>query len=384
MPTYLSPGVFREDIFQKPKQLLPTGVPGFVGFAVPQNGASYSVPVALHRKEEFAAKFETADESYLEDAVMGFFDNGGISCYIAAADTAGDRKDALVTALEALAPLTDLDLVAVPDAMTLTEKEDAEYVQRAVLAHCAEHANRFAVLDAFGGGLIGPTADVADELNGQRTALLTGQPEPVNGALYYPWIRVKNESDRFVPPCGHVAGIYARTDGKAGVHKAPANEEVRGVIDLETPVDNGLQDRLNPQGINCLRAFPGRGIRVWGARTLGRDPDWRYVNVRRLVLTLVRWIDANMAWASFEPNTPRLWIRIQRELGVHLEKLWKAGALKGAAPDQAFYVKCDAETNPPEERNTGRTVTEIGLAPASPAEFIIVRIMHRAGTSELD
>lgn len=374
MPTYQSPGVFREDIFQKPKQALPTGVPGFVGFAVPQNGASYNVPVALHRKEEFPAKFEAAGEGYLEDAVTGFFDNGGISCYIVAADTTGDQKDSLIRALEALAPLTDLDLVAVPDAMTLS-LSDAQYVQQAVLAHCAEQGNRFAVLDAI-------RDDQAANLMSHRNMILTGQKEPVNGALYYPW--VKTTAGRIIPPCGHIAGIYARTDGKTGVHKAPANEEVRGIIDLETVIDDGIQKQLNPEGINCLRAFPGRGIRVWGARTLGRDPTWRYINIRRLVLTLIRWIDANMSWTAFELNTERLWMRIRRELGVHLEKVWRSGALKGGTADQAFYVKCDAETNPAEEREAGKTVTQIGLAPASPAEFIVVRIMHRAGTTELD
>jgi hypothetical protein len=373
MPTYQSPGVFREDVFQKPKASLPTGVPGFVGFTIPQDDGSFNVPVALHRKEEFPDKFESLDNSYLEDVVSGFFDNGGISCYVAPAD-ANEGKNGLISALDALAPLTDLDLVAVPDAMTLP-LSDAQSVQQAVLAHCADQGNRFAILDAI-------RDDQAGNLTSHRNMILTGQKEPVNGALYYPWI--KTAAGRIIPPCGHIAGIYARTDGKAGVHKAPANEEVRGIIDLETVIDDDIQKQLNPESINCLRAFPGRGIRVWGARTLGRDPAWRYINIRRLVLTLIRWLDANMSWAAFEPNTERLWMRIRRELGVHLEKLWRSGALKGETAEQAFYVKCDAETNPAEEREAGRTVTEIGLAPASPAEFIVVRIMHRAGTTELD
>ena len=154
------------------------------------------------------------------------------------------------------------------------------------------------------------------------------------------------------------------------------------MLDLETGIDNSIQDQLNPEGVNCLRAFPGRGIRVWGARTLSRDPNWRYVSVRRLFLTLRRWIDLNMAWATFEPNEPRLWVRIQRELTVYLTKLLRDGALKGATPEQAFFVKCDVETNPPELREVGQVVTEIGLAPLAPAEFIVVRIIHRAGAAE--
>jgi phage tail sheath protein FI len=182
---------------------------------------------------------------------------------------------------------------------------------------------------------------------------------------------------RSLPPCGHVAGIVARTDARVGVFKAPANEEVLGILDLDRPIDDAVQDALNPEGVNCLRSFPGRAIRVWGARTLSRQPEWLYVNVRRLALTLRRWIDLNMAWATFEPNTPRLWVRIQRELTAYLTTLWRDGGLLGDVPEQAFYVKCDGETNPSELREQGSVVTEIGLAPSSPAEFVVVRIVHR-------
>jgi phage tail sheath protein FI len=180
-----------------------------------------------------------------------------------------------------------------------------------------------------------------------------------------------------------VAGIFARSDTRVGVFKAPANEEIFGVLDLETSIDNSIQDQLNPEGVNCLRVFPGRGIRVWGARTLSRDPNWRYVSVRRLFLTLRRWIDLNMAWATFEPNALPLWVRIQRELTTYLTTLLRAGALQGTTPAQAFYVKCDAETNPPDLREAGQVVIEIGLAPLAPAEFIVVRIIQRAGTTDV-
>ena len=257
-------------------------------------------------------------------------------------------------------------------------------MQRHAVAHCAEHNDRLAVLDAL-------SERTTETVLAQREALAAGQSEPFNAALYYPWVQVfdadlkarvpATEGLRYVPPCGHVAGVYARTDASVGVFKAPANEEVLGAIDLETNVDNQKQDELNPQGVNCLRAFAGRGIRVWGARTLSRDPVWRYVNVRRQFLTVNRWVAFNTTWAAFEPNAARLWVRISRELTTRLETLWREGALKGDTRDEAFYVKCDEETNPPEAREAGEVVTELGLALVAPAEFVVVRIFHRAGTT---
>ena len=448
---YNTPGVYRQDVFLRAPARLPTGVPAFVGFATASarldalpsqvSFASLAQPlrrrvgydaarrlltfdgamtaahaealnalstdaayrqavaslsksalpvVALHRREEFADNYSPPAGGFLADAVEGFFVNGGVRCYIARADaceTTDDQVRAMKSAIDALAPLNDLDLVAVPDAMffnlsTGDPSRDAMNpvpntvailaVQVHALKHCAENLGRFAILDSIRGS---STEDVLK----QRDSIALQTKETVNGALYFPWL--KTGGGRLVPPSGHVAGIYARADGKVGVHKAPANEEVFGVFDLETNVTSAAQDVLNPQGVNCLRAFPGRGIRVWGARTLSRDESWRYVNVRRLFLTVCRWIDLNMPWASYEPNEPRLWVRIQRELGAYLRGLWDAGALVGQTPDQAFYVKCDAETNPPELRELGQAVTEVGIAPSSPAEFVVVRILHREGAS---
>jgi phage tail sheath protein FI len=243
-----------------------------------------------------------------------------------------------------------------------------------MLLHCAQQGNRFAILDSLPGA-------APEAVMNQGRQLVLGQQEPLNGALYYPWVITQTNPDP-VPPCGHVAGIYGRSDSKIGVFKAPANEEIFGVLDLEIQIDNGVQDKLNPARVNCLRAFPGRGIRVWGARTLGSVPGdlkWLYVNVRRLFLTVRRWIDLNMVWATFEPNDPRLWVRIQRELTTFLAKLQRDGALQGATPGEAFYIKCDAENNPPEIRDVGQVIIEIGLAPLAPAEFIVVRIVRLAG-----
>jgi phage tail sheath protein FI len=366
----MSPGVYLESVFLKPSARLETGVAGFVGFA----GGAVNKPVSLHRKDEFAALFTTRPESFLVDAVTGFFDNGGRRCYVVSADSS-PSKDAVVAladAVTSLGPLSDLDLVAIPDAMSLAGDATRELAQRQVLEHCAVHGNRLAILDAH------PAATTPRVLT-QRNNLTVGQVEPVDGTLYYPWVQLASagESLRSVPPCGHVAGVFSRSDARIGVFKAPANEEVFGVLDLDVAVDVDAQNELNPVGVNCLRSFPGRGIRVWGARTLSRQPEWRYVSVRRLFLTLRRWIDMNMTWATFEPNGPRLWVRINRELTTYLTNLWQDGAMVGQTANEAFYVKCDAETNPTESREAGRVVTEIGLAPSAPAEFVVVRIIHR-------
>lgn len=385
---YKSPGVYREEVFARPPTRLPTGVPGFVGCAKPSGGSPAYTPVSLQSQEEFSARFAGASGvgGYLEDAVRGFFSNGGARCYVVPVEPADLRESSLIRAFDALGPLTDLDLVAVPDAMLL-EEHAAQRVQYAALAHCGAHGNRFAILDAPGGkDPRDPTVDNVEKVAAWRYRFTTGAAQAADAALYYPWVKVPAAdavAGRAVPPCGHIAGIFARSDARVGVFKAPANEVLMGVLDLEFPIDSAVQDRLNPQGVNCLRAFPGRGLRVWGARTLSMDADWRYINVRRLFLTLARWIERNLAWAPFEPNMPRLWIRVQRELAVYLEQLWRDGALKGASAAEAFYVKCDAETNPSDEREQGRVITEIGLAAAAPAEFVVVRISQRAGAVQL-
>jgi phage tail sheath protein FI len=171
-----------------------------------------------------------------------------------------------------------------------------------------------------------------------------------------------------------MAGIYARTDNERGVHKAPANEIVRGALDLKYDITKGEQDILNPKGINCIRKFKNRGIRVWGARTVSSDPSWRYINVRRLFLMIEKSIEQGTQWVVFEPNDHRLWKRVARTITAYLMRIYRSGALFGETPEQAFYVKCDAETNPPENVDVGMMVCEIGLCPVKPAEFVIFRI----------
>ncbi|MEP6620368.1 MAG: phage tail sheath subtilisin-like domain-containing protein, partial [bacterium] len=386
----LASGCLARSLRARPTRALPTGVPVFVGLLAPNaampagspaTADSYG-PVALHHKTEFLG----GAAAFLGHAVNGFFDNGGDYCYVVAikVDPANSAAAArMIAALDLTVALDDVDLVAVPDAQALVDAHGAVdeavvlNVQRATIAHCTNVGRRVAVLDA----LRGKTA----------VALIAGQVKqlgipaigPVNAGLYHPWIRTIESDTQFIPPCGQVAGIIARTDAEAGVFKAPANTEIQDATDVDVDLDPDSLATLTANGVNCIRAFPARGIRVWGARTLSPDPDWTYLNVRRLVLTTLRWIDMNMTWAAFEPNVPALWARIERELSTYLTGLWRAGALQGNVATDAFFVHCDAELNPAATREIGQVITEIGMAPSTPAEFIIVSVQHRAGTTEL-
>ncbi|MDH4146859.1 MAG: phage tail sheath subtilisin-like domain-containing protein, partial [Acidimicrobiia bacterium] len=194
------------------------------------------------------------------------------------------------------------------------------------------------------------------------------------------WIRVENpvptngDTEILVPPCGHMAGVWARTDETRGVWKAPANEIVRGALDVELPLTKAEQGLLNPIGVNCIRPFGTRGIRVWGARTLSSDSDWKYVNVRRLFNMVETTILNGTQWVVFEPNDQKLWQGVKRTINAFLRGLWRDGALFGATAEQAFFVKCDEETNPPDSIDAGKLVVEVGIAPVKPAEFVIFRI----------
>jgi hypothetical protein len=371
------------------------------------------------------ADFENVAESlfplgYLAYAVRGFFENGGLLCYvqIVCYQGAGPGKEqgqdsaairAVRAGLKNLEAYDEFDLVCAPDIMWSPQAEadldkaEVESMQKAILDHCGRQGDRFAILDALPGAntaevccqhgrLIGDcqdnasaTQDIAfatQDIASTDQYILATDKDIASAAIYYPWVRVPGSPGlpgRFVPPCGHVAGVIARSDLNIGVHKAPANEVLEGVLDLEVNLTDAQQGPLNVQGINCLRIFPGRGIRVWGARTLkSKDPFWRYVNVRRLFITVGRWIERNMADVVFEPQSPGLWARIVRQVSAYLEGLLRQGALKGRTPQEAFYVKCDAELNPPAVRESGMVITEIGLATAVPAEFVVVRLIHGA------
>jgi hypothetical protein len=369
-----TPGVYRLDTFSFPSRTeFRTGVPAFLGVpaAMPmgKDGKPHGHPWMLSLWPHYSLYFGGSEGGtgggFLGYAVRGFFQNGGQICYVVPMQE--NTRAELERALDAIVTLDGIDLVCAPDLAAI--QTDSLYdLQQIVMAHCETAGNRFAILD--------PKAGEPVETAGQQWSAING----INGAIYYPWLQVPGPGGalKTVPPCGHVAGVYARSDRDVGVHKAPANEALEGVAGLERIIGDADQARLNPAGINCIRSFPGRGIRVWGARTLSAHSVWTYVNVRRVFLTAVRWVQWNMRSVVFEPNNPTLWARIERELSTYFVDQFRRGALKGRTPQEAFYVKCDAETNLPEFYERGEVVTEIGLAPSIPFEFVVIRMIHGA------
>ncbi|MEU6069947.1 phage tail sheath subtilisin-like domain-containing protein [Streptomyces sp. NPDC047082] len=294
----------------------------------------------------------------------------------------GDSADR--TGFGGLEAVDEISMVSVPDLMAAYQRgaidlEAVKAVQLGLIAHCELMGDRVAVIDP-------PPGLNARQIRVWRQE--TAGYDSKYAALYYPWIKTFDPSSgqtRLVPPSGHVAGIWARNDSERGVHKAPANEVVRGAVDLEIQITRGEQDLLNPIGVNCIRAFPGRGIRVWGARTLSSDPAWRYLNIRRYFNYLEESILIGTQWVVFEPNDHALWARIRRNISAFLVNEWRSGALFGQRPEEAYYVKCDEETNPPESVDVGRVVCEIGIAPVKPAEFVIFRLAQfSSGSGELE
>ncbi|HET9058298.1 MAG TPA: phage tail sheath subtilisin-like domain-containing protein [Acidimicrobiales bacterium] len=286
------------------------------------------------------------------------------------------------TGINGLAIADDVTMVIVPDLITAATKPDKtvdlnmwKAVQTTLITHCELHGNRMAILDA-------PPGMSPQQIQEWRSGV--AMYDSAFAALYYPWIKVENptptngsDAEILVPPSGHLAGVWARVDDTRGVWKAPANETIAGCLDVEYPVTKTEQSLLNPIGINCIRPFGTRGIRVWGARTLASDTDWRYINVRRLFNMVETTILDGTQWAVFEPNDVKLWEGVKRTLTGFLSGLWRDGALFGSSPDQAFYVKCDAETNPPQSIDEGKLVVEVGIAPVKPAEFVIFRISQQ-------
>jgi len=397
--SYLSPGVYVEEVDRgsKPIEAVGTNTVGFLGESMmgPTNQS-----VLCTNWSQFVKTFgDFTQSTHLAHAVYGFFNNGGSRCFVinvgapvsldiepavtgaaaekpkddkAAADKAAAPKakpperDALYigkdngpgarTGLKCFDEIDEISLVAAPGQISPA-------IQDALLSHCENRKDRFAILDSpesIAGGV--------DKLPRPRDSKY--------GAYYFPWIQVYDpeRGNVFIPPSGHIAGVYARTDNERGVHKAPANEIVRGALGLKYNVSKGEQDILNPKGINCIRTMQGGGIRIWGARTLSSDPSWRYINVRRLFIMVETSIERATQWVVFEPNDHRLWKRVTRTISSFLTLVWRQGALFGETPEKAFYVKCDEETNPPETIDVGQLIVEIGMAPVKPAEFVIFRI----------
>lgn len=410
MPNYLAPGVYVQEVPNTGTNTIgrtSTSIAAFVGVA-PDPSARPDEAVPIDNWTQFVDVFvgDAENGSHLANAVFGFFSNGGGRCYVvnvgqggALAGTA--RKP---TGLDLLDAIDDISIVAAPGF-----SDAAAYA--ALQAHCEDplRQDRVAILD---------TPEHIDDISSlTRTATsgvpLDASPEtPVDGeaeegdtarrpssrtstpdahgapqssylAVYYPWIVVNDVvtgQKVTQPPSGHIAGVWARVDAQRGVHKAPANEPILRALDLTHRVSRFEQEVLNPMGVNCIRYFPGEGIRIWGARTRAVN-EFRYINVRRLTNMIKESIEDGNRWVAFEPNDETLWKSIGRDIRAFLTNVWRDGALLGRTPQEAFFVKCDEETNPADVRDAGQVVTIVGIAPVKPAEFVIFKLMQSADSS---
>ncbi|GCL40762.1 phage tail sheath family protein [Dolichospermum planctonicum] len=306
---------------------------------------------------------DNPEQNIFAHAVYGFFRNGGTRAYVTWVSDTKD-VDGVLNDFEAI---DEISIVVAPG------QADANIIGK-IKDHAAKMGDRIAILDCQ------PATDLGSETKPTVPGFTS------YAAFYFPWIQVYDPATKiniFVPPSGHIAGVYARVDGERGVHKAPANVPLLGALDLQFNISKAKQDRLNPQGVNVIRKLNGN-ILVWGARTLGGDAnlEFKYINVRRHFCYLKDSIDKGTQWVVFEPNTPELWAKIRRNISAFLTLEWRKGALFGTTPQEAFYVKCDAENNPPALRDLGQVVIEIGVAAVKPAEFVIFRLSQWSGTKE--
>ena len=402
MPSYLSPGVYVEEVDAGPRPIeaVGTSTAGFVGTA-PNPDARVDEAVAINNWSQFLREFVRDGDkgTDLANAVYGFFLNGGSRCYVV-----NTKADGAIAGkgrgLDALAAIDEIAIIAAPGRTDTGS-------QNALLDAAESLKDRVAILDAparvddvevltraSDGGAPPAAAGEGDaapagRAKGPKPGLRPRDSDGGYGACYFPWLRGRDAIDPdqlvSIPPSGHMAGIYARTDSERGVHKAPANVTIRGAQGLTQMLTRAEQDVLNPVGVNCIRFFTREGVRVWGARTLAPSAsNWRYLNVRRLFNMIEESIAINTRWVVFEPNAGPLWKDIQRDVGAFLTLLWRQGALAGARPEDAFFVKCDAETNPPEVVDAGQVVVVIGIAPVKPAEFVIFRIGQTAVGSTVE
>jgi phage tail sheath protein FI len=292
---------------------------------------------------------------------------------VGTADFMGNVRDR--SGIDGLEAIEEITIVLAPDLMAAYKRgligEDAAIgLQKAMIAHCEKMQDRVAIVDAP------PGLDSQEMLEWRDKSMMDSS----YAALYYPWIKVLDPLDPTgkrllpLPPSGHMAGIWARTDSERGVFKAPANEVVRGAVGVTQDVTSGEQSLLNPKGVNCIRTFGTRGIRVWGARTLSSDSAWKYLPVRRFFNYVEESIRLGTQWAVFEPNDMALWQTLRRDVTNFLMRPYRDGAIFGETPDQAFYVKCDAETNPPDVIDAGMVIVQVGICPVKPAEFVVFRV----------
>lgn len=396
--SYTIPGVYVEEVStgSRPISAVGTSTAAFLGFVRGLDPSASAV--AINNLTEFRTKiiegsaWKTQPDGTLPNvaapplfqAVFGFFANGGARCYIVALDekntlTGGAASRAGVDLLETV---DDVAIVAAPGLSDAASYE-------ALLGHCEKMKDRIAILDT---PLAVPditkltqpaTMSAAkpgvkpDDDASSSGGLRPRQSKNGFGALYFPWITARDVVTGDLvdtPPSGHVAGVYARVDATRGVYKAPANEPLIGALGLSLPVAPQDQGILNPNGVNCIRSM-SEGTLIWGARTVADSAsEWRYVPVRRLFSMIEKSIQIGTRWVVFEPNDELLWKAIRRDVSAFLTLLWRQGALRGASAEQAFFVKCDAETNPSDVVDAGQVVIVVGIAPVKPAEFVIFRI----------
>jgi phage tail sheath protein FI len=275
-----------------------------------------------------------------------------------------DTGPGLRTGIQSLQDIDDARIIAAPGRMAVT-------VQNALMSQCERMRYRFAVLD----GELEPAGMSVTSILAHRNAY-----DSSFAAYYTPWVEItEGDNQLYLPPSGYVAGIFARVDIERGVYKAPANEVVRGITGLRMYITTGEQEVLNPRGVDVIRSFEGRGIRVWGGRTLSSDPEYRYINVRRFLIFLEASLDRGTQWVVFEPNTPDTWARVVDSVSAFLHTQWRDGALFGRRPEDAFFVRCDETTMTVDDVQNGRLICQIGVAIVRPAEFVIFRIEQITG-----
>ncbi|GAB4178145.1 MAG: hypothetical protein Kow00108_13820 [Calditrichia bacterium] len=411
---YKTPGVYVREISRgnKPIESVGTSTAVFIGFnnfVYKKNDKVIDLthkPQLVSNWSQFTEKFgDFRHGSYLASAVYGYFANGGTNCYIISlgkepvqqkldsdekeknenkskavksevqgvkslykliiGEDAGPGKR---TGLHAIKEIEEYNLVCVPG---ITDKA----IQDAIIQFC-ERNRTFAILD-------GPK-EIPDN-KGIDFILQQKPAESSFAAMYFPWVYIYNPFDEqkmLVPPSGLVAGMIARVDSEKGVHKAPANEKLKGALGVKYKLTDVEQGVLNPKGINVIRDFSDTGVTVWGARTLSADAEWRYISTRRLFLMIEKTLEKGTRWVVFEPNTPELWMRIIRNVKTFLLSLWRDGALFGKTPEEAFYIKCDEENNTPETIDQGMVNIEIGLAAVKPAEFVVFELTQWSGPEE--
>ena len=403
LPNYSAPGVYIQEVSggSHPIQAVGTNTAGFVGTAPASKTASVSIATdnlkatVIDNWTQFRDSFFTkptaanaAEDEWtnLAHAVYGFFLNGGRRCWVV--DMGVDETAVqLEAALDVLATIDEIAIVAAPGFTDPPNATNNPGYYAVMQNHFAKHDlhDRVFIVDAPK-----EVADAQTLSTYQPTAVATEQGFTT---MYAPWILVADPqpgkdadgSTRLgqtvtVPPSGHVAGIWARTDATRGVHKAPANEVVNGALGLTHNISNQTQAALNNNNINAIRYFQDEGYLVWGARTVATNPEWKYLNVRRLFNMIEESIAESTRWVVFEPNDDLLWAAIRRDVGAFLTDLWRQGMLMGSTSQEAFFVKCDAENNPFDSIQKGRVIIDVGIAPVYPAEFVIFRIsQYEAG-----